>query len=291
MTESKYIAGAGGGGGGKGGGGGSVSRPKTDPDTLASVQFASVLDLLSEGEIAGIEDDGTVTNAWHKNIFLNGTPVKNADGSDNFRGASIFARNGTQDQGYLPGFAATEREVPVSVEVTKDNPVTRTITDSNVDRVRVTLSMPALQKVENDGDIGGHEVEIAVQVQYNSGGFGTVINASNGGVIRGKSSSLYQRDFLIPLNGDFPVDIRFKRISDDETIVDRSSSTFFQSYTEIIDDKFSYPNSALVGLRLDSRQFNSIPSRKYLIRGIKVKIPSNATVDTELLRLNIVVLE
>ncbi len=280
MTESKYIAGAGGGGGGKGGGGGSVSRPKTDPDTLASVQFASVLDLLSEGEIAGIEDDGTVTNAWHKNIFLNGTPVKNADGSDNFRGASIFARNGTQDQGYLPGFAATEREVPVSVEVTKDNPVTRTITDSNVDRVRVTLSMPALQKVENDGDIGGHEVEIAVQVQYNSGGFGTVINASNGGVIRGKSSSLYQRDFLIPLNGDFPVDIRFKRISDDETIVDRSSSTFFQSYTEIIDDKFSYPNSALVGLRLDSRQFNSIPSRKYLIRGIKVKIPSNATVDT-----------
>ena len=279
MTESKYIAGAGG-GGGKGGGGGSVSRPKTDPDTLASVQFASVLDLLSEGEIAGIEDDGTVANAWHKNIYLNGTPVKNADGSDNFRGASIFVRNGTQGQGYLSGFAATEREIPVSVEVTKDNPVTRTITDSNVDRVRVTLSIPALQKVESDNDIGGHEVEIAVQVQYNSGGFGTVINAGNGGFIRGKSSSLYQRDFLIDLNGDFPVDIRFKRISDDETSVDRSSSTFFQTYTEIIDDKFRYPNSALVGLRLDSRQFNSIPSRKYLIRGIKVKIPSNATVDT-----------
>ena len=279
MTESKYIAGAGG-GGGKGGGGGSVSRPKTDPDTLASVQFASVLDLLSEGEIAGIENDGTVVNAWHKNIFLNGTPVKNADGSDNFRGASIFVRNGTQGQGYLSGFAATEREIPVSVEVTKDNPVTRTITDSNVDRVRVTLSIPALQKVESDNDIGGHEVEIAVQVQYNSGGFGTVINAGNGGFIRGKSSSLYQRDFLIDLNGDFPVDIRFKRISDDETSVDRSSSTFFQTYTEIIDDKFRYPNSALVGLRLDSRQFNSIPSRKYLIRGIKVKIPSNATVDT-----------
>ena len=279
MTESKYIAGAGG-GGGKGGGGGSVSRPKTDPDTLASVQFASVLDLLSEGEIAGIENDGTVVNAWHKNIFLNGTPVKNADGSDNFRGASIFVRNGTQGQGYLSGFAATEREIPVSVEVTKNNPVTRTITDSNVDRVRVTLSIPALQKVESDNDIGGHEVEIAVQVQYNSGGFGTVINAGNGGFIRGKSSSLYQRDFLIDLNGDFPVDIRFKRISDDETSVDRSSSTFFQTYTEIIDDKFRYPNSALVGLRLDSRQFNSIPSRKYLIRGIKVKIPSNATVDT-----------
>ena len=282
MTESKYIAGAGGGGGKGGGRGGSRERtPKEADDNLASVQFASVLDLLSEGEIAGIEDDGTVTNAWHKNIFLNGTPVKNADGSDNFKGATIVTRNGTQGQGYLSGFAATEREIPVSVEVTKDNPVTRTISDSNVDRVRVTLSIPALQKVDpDDGDIEGHEVEIAIQVQYNSGGFGTVINAGNGGFIRGKSSSLYQRDFLIDLNGDFPVDIRFKRISDDETSVKRSNSTFFQSYTEIIDDKFRYPNSALVGLRLDSRQFNSIPSRKYLIRGIKVKIPSNATVDT-----------
>ena len=277
MTESKYIVGAGG-GGGKGGGGGSA--PTEADDTLSSVQFASVLDLLSEGEIAGIEDDGTVENAWHKNIFIDGTPVKNADGSNNFRGTSIFVNNGTQGQPYLPGFAATEREVAVGVQFTKDSSVTRTVTDSNVDRVRVTLSIPSLQVIEDDGDIVGNEVEIAVQVQYNSGGFNTVINADNGGLISGKSSSLYQRDYLVDLNGDFPVDIRFKRISDDETTSRRSSNTVFQSLTEIIDDKFSYPNSALVGLRLDSRQFNSIPSRKYLIRGIKVKIPSNATVDT-----------
>ena len=278
MTESKYITGAGGGGGGKGGGGG--SQPTEADDTLASVQFASVLDLLSEGEIAGIEDDGTVENAWQKNIFFDDTPVKNSDGSDNFKGVSIRTENGTQGQSYIPGFAATEREVPVGVEATKNSAVTRTITDSNVDQVRVTLSIPSLQKIENDGDIKGHEVEVSVQIQYNGGGFSTIIDASNGGKITGKSSGPYQRDFLLNINGAFPVDIRLERISDDETSSKIASTTIFQSFTEIITDKFSYPNSALVGLRIDSRQFSNVPSRKYLIRGIKVKIPSNATVDT-----------
>ena len=274
MTESKYIAGAGGGGGK---GGGSSSPPTEEDDTLASVQFASVLDLLSEGEIAGIEDDGTVENAWQKNIFLNGTPIKNKDGSNNFKGFSLHVRNGTQTQDRIPGFPAIERApVPVGVTVTKDAPNTQTITDSDVDRVRVTLTIPSLQKIQKDGDIRGHKVEIEIQVQYNSGGFTTVVNDK----IKGKSSSTYQRDYVILLNGAFPVDIKFKRISDDETSSKRASTTIFQSYTEIIDDKLRYPNSALVGLRIDSRQFSSIPSRKYLIRGIKVKIPSNATVDT-----------
>ena len=273
MTESKYIAGAGGGGGK---GGGSSSPPTVEDDTLASVQFASVLDLLSEGEIAGIEDDGTVENAWQKNIFLDGTPIKNKNGSNNFKGFSLHVRNGTQTQAPVPGFPATEREVPVGVTVTKDAPNTQTIRDENVDRVRVTLTIPSLQKIQKDGDIRGHKVKIEIQIQYNSGGFTTVVNDK----IKGKSSSTYQRDYVIPLNGDFPVDIKFKRISDDETSSKKASTTIFQSYTEIIDDKLRYPNSALVGLRIDSRQFSSIPSRKYLIRGIKVKIPSNATVDT-----------
>ena len=98
--------------------------------------------------------------------------------------------------------------------------------------------------------------------------------------ISGKSSNRYQRDYLVDLTGSFPVDVRMVRVSADETSTKRASSTIFQSFTEIIDDKFRYPNSALVGLRFDSRQFSNIPTRKYLIRGIKVKIPSNATVDT-----------
>ena len=265
MTQTKYIAGAGG-GGKSGGGSGSLTEAA---DNLQSVQFASVLDLISEGEIQGLEDG-------YKSIFLDGTPVQNQDGTFNFKGGTAATRVGTQGQGYLPGFPAIEREVPVGVTVTKDTSNTQRIDDEDVDRVRVTLTIPSLQKIEDDGDIRGNKVRIKIQVQYNSGGFTTVVDDT----IKGKSSSTYQRDYVITLNGAFPVDIRFKRVSDDETSSKKASTTIFQSYTEIIDDKLRYPNSALVGLRVDSRQFGSIPSRKYLIRGIKVKIPSNATVDT-----------
>ena len=278
MTQTKYIAGAGS-GGGKGGGGGSHT-PTEDDDTLQSVQFASVLDLLSEGEIHGIEDPGGGTNSWHKSIFLEDTPVQGADGTNNFSGFTIITRNGTQTQTHIGGnFASNESENAVNAEVTNGSPITRTITDSNVDKVRVTLAIPSLRIIEDDGDIVGHEVEIKIQRQYNGGGFNDV-DLSGSGTIKGKSSARYQRDYMIPLDGAFPVDIRMVRVSDDETSTRRSSQTFFQSYTEIVEEKFRYPNSALVGLRFDSRQFSSIPTRKYLIRGIKVGVPTNAKIDT-----------
>lgn len=278
MTQTKYIQGAGGGGGGKGGGGGGggARTPTEQDDTLQSVQFGNVLDLLSEGEIQGLENG-------NRSIFLDDTPVQNADGTNNFSGFSVYTRTGTQGQSHIPGpFNAVERENLVNVTVAKATPVTRTITDTDVDRVRVTLTIPALQRIEDDGDIEGHSVSIKIQIQYNGGGFNDVINDT----ISGKSSNRYQRDYLINLTGSHPVDVRMVRVSEDETASNRgtdrfrASTTIFQSFTEIIDDKFRYPNSALVGLRFDSRQFQSIPTRKYLIRGIKVKIPSNATVDT-----------
>ena len=266
MTQTKYIQGAG--GGGKGGGG--RSNPTEQDDTLQSTQFASVLDLISEGEIGGLEDG-------NKSIFLDDTPVQAADGSNNFEGFSVFTRVGTQGQSHLPGpFNATERENSVGVEVTQSTSVTRRITDTDVDRLRVTMTIPSLQVLEDDGDIVGHSVRIKIQIQYNNGGYNDVIDNT----ISGKSSNRYQRDYLVDLTGSFPVDVRVIRVSADETSNKRANSTIFQSFTEIIDDKFRYPNSALVGLRFDSRQFSSIPKRKYLIRGIKVKIPSNATVDT-----------
>ena len=268
MTQTHYIQGAGG-GGGKGGGGGNRTPTEAD-DTLQSVQFANVLDLISEGEIEGLEDG-------NKSIFLDDTPVQNSDGTNNFAGYTVVTRNGTQAQGHIPGpFNAVERETAVGVEVTNGSSVTRSITDTDVDRVRITLTVPSLQILEDDGDVVGHSVNIKIQVQYNGGGYNDVINDT----ISGKSSNRYQRDYLIDLTGSHPVDIRMVRVSADETSQKRASTTIFQSFTEIIDDKFRYPNSALVALRFDSRQFSSIPSRKYLIRGIKVKIPSNATVDT-----------
>jgi predicted phage tail protein len=267
MTQTKYIAGAG--GGGKGGGG--SHTPTEADDTLQSVQFASVLDLISEGEIQGLEDG-------FYSIFLEDTPLRSADGSYNFSDFSISTRNGTQAQTHISAgdLGAAQSENAVNAEVANGSPVTRSITDTDVDRVRVTLTIPSLRIVEDDGDITGHEVSIKIQVQYNGGGFNDVISDT----IKGKSSARYQRDYMITLSGAFPVDIRMVRVSANETSTRRASSTIFQAYTEIIDEKFRYPNSALVALRFDSRQFGSIPSRKYLIRGIKVKIPSNATVDT-----------
>ena len=263
MTESKYIAGA-------GGGGKNQKSPTEADDSLQSKQFANALDLISEGEIEGL-DDG------NKSIFFDGTPLQAADGSYNFADYTVVTRTGTQGQNYIPGvFSNVESETSVGVEVTNATPVVRQITDDDVDRVRVTIQIPSLQRIEDDGDIVGTSVSISIQVQYNGGGYNTVKTDT----ISGKSSGSYQRDYLLTLTGSFPVDIKVARNTADNGTTKLANTTNWQSFTSIIDAKLAYPNSALVGLRLGSSQFQSIPQRKYLIRGIKVAIPSNATVDT-----------
>jgi predicted phage tail protein len=271
IEDLLLVQGAGGGGGGgKGGGGGGTTHvPSEADDSLQSVQYASVLDLLSEGEIQGIENGV-------QGIYLDGTPVQSAGGIDNFTGYSVVTRTGTQAQSYIPDANGTESEKAVNVEITAAASVTRQITDSDVDRARITVQVPALQIIEDDGDIIGHEVSIRCRVQYNGGGYTTVFEDT----ISGKTTNAYQRDYIISLSGAFPVDIRLERISADESSARRQNRTFWFSYTEIIDEKFRYPNSALAFLRFDSRQFKGIPARKYLVRGIKVQLPSNATVDT-----------
>jgi predicted phage tail protein len=142
--------------------------------------------------------------------------------------------------------------------------------------VRVTIQLPSLQEIRDDGNIVGFSVNIKFQVQYNGGGFTDVVNDT----ITGKTTNSYQRDYIIALTGAFPVDIRMVRVSADESNPRKQNRTFWFSFTEILDEKLRYPNSALSFLRFDSRQFQNIPTRKYLIRGIKVELPSNATVDT-----------
>jgi predicted phage tail protein len=255
------------GGGGKGGGG-SQRVPTEADDSLQSTQFATVLDLLSEGEIQGL-DDGL------KSVFLDSTPVVSSSGANNFTGYTTEFKTGTQAQTYIAGTQGIESETGVNVEATASTPVTRSITDTDVDRVRVTIQLPALQIIEDDGDIIGHSVNIKFQVQYNGGGFTDVVNNT----ISGKTTNSYQRDYIIALTGAFPVDIKMVRVSADEVSARRQNRTFWFSFTEILDEKLRYPNSALSFLRFDSRQFQNIPTRKYLIRGIKVELPSNATVD------------
>jgi len=271
-----YGAGGGGGGGGKGGdgGGGGGRTPTEASDNLNSTQYAKVVDLISEGEIQGLKDGA-------KSIFLDNTPLQNADGSYNFQNVTVETRNGTQNQTFIPLAADIEDEKPVGVQVQQATPIVRSITDSNVNAARVSITVPQLQRFTDEGDIEGASVRLQIAVQYNSGGYTTVVDDT----ISGRTADTYQRDYLVSLTGAKPVDIKITRITDDSSSSKLLNAFSWSSYTEITYAKLRYPNSALVALRVDAEQFSSIPSRSYLVRGIKVQIPSNATVDSTTGRL------
>jgi predicted phage tail protein len=359
------------GGGGKSGAAG--RKAKEAKDNLDSTSYAKIIELLSEGEIEGFATpsrlgltQGTTeyTNASLKDVFFNKTRLLREVASNtapqeadfNFSNVTLVPRFGTQAQEYVPGFDAVEEEVAVGSDVLEGLPITRTITDTNIDAARITINVPLLQTVKDNGDILGAEINLQIAVQYNSGGFTTVIDDT----IKGRTSDLYQRDYIVnlntvngiiagtyiqagttvtvitatphnlsegtpffssvlsgtatsgtrsvatiisatsftytaptslttsgnlQLNDAFPVDIRITRITPDSTTVKLSNAFSWFSYTELIYQKLRYPNSAYVALRIDAEQFSSIPSRSYRIRGIKVRIPNNATVDINTGRL------
>ena len=263
-------AGGGGGGGGKGGGGSSSQRtPTEEGDSLDSRQYAQIIDLISEGEIEGLKNGA-------QSIFVNNTALQNADGSYNFQNVTVFTRNGTQNQSYIPIAADSESEKTVGITVQQATPIVRTITSTNVNAARLTITLPQLQQFTDQGDIIGASVQLRIAVQYNNGGYTTVVDDT----ISGRTGDQYQRNYLVNLNGAFPVDIKVTRVTPDSASAKLANAFSWTSYTEIIYAKLKYPNSALVGLRVDAEQFNSIPARSYLVRGIKVRIPSNATVDS-----------
>jgi predicted phage tail protein len=289
------IFGAGGGGGKSGGGGRKATEAK---DNLDSTSYAKIIELLSEGEIEGFATpsrlgltQGTTeyTNASLKDVFFNKTRLLREGASNtapqeadfNFSNVTLVPRFGTQAQAYVPGFDAVEEEVAVGSDVLEGLPITRTISDTNIDAARITINVPLLQTVKDNGDILGAEINLQIAVQYNSGGFTTVIDDT----IKGRTSDLYQRDYIITFDGAFPIDLRITRITPDSVSVKLSDAFSWFSYTELIYQKLRYPNSAYVALRIDAEQFSSIPLRSYRIRGIKVRIPNNATVDINTGRL------
>jgi predicted phage tail protein len=402
----KHIKGAG--GGGKDGGG-SARVPVESPDTLRSIQYAKIIDLVSEGEIEGLVDG-------LRSVYLDDVPLRNQDGTDNFRGVEVTARNGTQAQPYMVGFDGAEAETVVGVEVRQATPITRTISNTDTTAVRVTVGVPQLTEQNPEtGDLGGTSIRFRMYLQNNGGGFvpvplrrvyqsnvfadvsgsikqvtvattqvkldvkweglknnsqqvctgqveyraigdpdwivsqqvsftgksitrvidndterdifgnplvssiptggtttvviypGSLFNVTinlsedeyefrvvkltgsgalslfrgealvgdNLATISGKTTSRYQRAYRIELPAGGPWDIRVERVTADSSSALLQNKLFFDSYTQIIDAKLRYPNSALVGIKIDSKQFNNIPVRGYEIKGIKVKIPSN----------------
>jgi len=262
-------------------------QPTRTPDTLHSRQFATFLDLISEGEIEGFASaskegltKGTTAynNAALKDVFLNDTPVlrSNANSASptdvdfNFKDIDFTPRFGTSNQTKIAGIESSSSVTGVGTTVTVAAPVTRQITNSNVDAAKITISFPQIQEATDKGDLLGSSVQFKISVQYNSGGFTDVITDT----VTGRTADAYQRDYRVNLTGAFPVDIRVSRITPDSTNSSLINAFQWTSIAEIIDDSNTYANSAYAAIRLDSMQFGSIPRRKFRVRGIKVRIPA-----------------
>ena len=270
-----------------------LKDPNLPKDVLASKQFQTLVELLGEGEIEGFpsatgSQGSTEYNTGSlKDVFLNGVQVLQQSASNtspndedfNFQNITFQPRFGTSNQSAIEGITASESETAVGVAVTKATPVNRTITDTNVDAVRVTLGFPALQKFEDDGDINGAEVNLNIITIENDGTQTTVIED----VVKGRTASTYFRDYKITFSSgtSFPVTIRVKRNTDDSTEPTLQNAMLWSSFTEQIFDTKNYANSAHVGLRFDAESFPSQPRRMYRVRGTKIKIPHNATVRSD----------
>jgi predicted phage tail protein len=217
MKRELPIIGAGGGGGKNSGG--SSRSPVESPDSLRSTQYCRVINVLCEGEIEGIVGDA-------QGIYVDDTPLQNADGSWNFIGAGIQWRSGTPDQLPVQGFSASESETTVGVTVTTTAPVVRSLTDPNITSIRITLGFPQLTEQDTtNGDMTGSSVTLAIDIQKNGGGFQQVYQDT----VTGKTTSRYQRSYRIMLSRFGAVggtyDVRVRRIT--PTARQRMSSTRF----------------------------------------------------------------
>jgi predicted phage tail protein len=249
---------------GRKGGGGSAHTPVESPDDLQSNAKIKILLALSEGEIAG-ELDGT-------RILLDGTPVHNPDGSENFTGLKWEVRNGTQTQDYIQGMPDVESETPVNVKLTAANVWTKTFTNIDIDALRIRMGFPALFQQHDNGDMNGSVVEYLIELSTDGGAYHTVVN----GVVKGKTTSLYERDHRINLpKAATGWTLRIKRITPDSTSSRLVNNTQIQTYTEIVDAKFRYPNTALLYIEFDAQQFSSVPKITVKPKGKIIRVPAN----------------
>lgn len=241
---------------------GSSHTPVEAKETGRSFQIARMLEVISEGEIHGLVDDMC-------SVYLDKTPLQNKDGSFNFKNVSVYANSGTQHQDPLREFTSVEKEIDVNTKVLKDKPIIKTVTDVNVNRIRMTLGVERLLRQEDNGDTNPTTVAMNIDVLKNN-----KVVESRTYEFNGKYSSAYREMFDLTVPKP-PFSIRVTRVQEDSTTNKVQNGCFWSSYTEIIDKEFAYPNTALVGIKIDSEYFNNIPVRNYEIYGLMVKVPSN----------------
>ncbi|HCR2219951.1 TPA: phage tail protein [Enterobacter hormaechei subsp. steigerwaltii] len=255
---------------GRKGGSSSSRTPTEQPDDLQSVAKAKILVALGEGEFAG--------QLTGKDIYLDGTALENADGSQNFSGVTWEFRSGTQAQKYIQGIPGTENEIRVGTEVTSATAWTRTFTNTQLSAVRLRLQWPSLFKQEDDGDLVGYSVNYAIDLQTDGGTWQTVLNTS----VTGKTTSGYERSHRIDLpQAGSTWTIRLRKITADANSAKIGDTMTLQSFTEVIDAKLRYPNTALLYIEFDSSQFNGdIPQISCEPRGRVIRVPDTYDPET-----------
>ncbi|QLA09008.1 phage tail protein [Enterobacter ludwigii] len=255
---------------GRKGGSSSSRTPTEQPDDLQSVAKAKILVALGEGEFAG--------QLTAKDIYLDGTALENADGSQNFSGVTWEFRAGTQAQKYIQGIPGTENEISVGTEVSSATAWTRTFTNTQLSAVRLRLKWPSLFKQEDDGDLVGYSVNYAIDLQTDGGTWQTVLNTR----VTGKTTSGYERSHRIDLpQAGSTWTIRLRKITSDANSAKIGDTMTLQSYTEVIDAKLRYPNTALLYIEFDSSQFNgSIPQIACEPRGRVIRVPDTYDPET-----------
>ncbi len=234
---------------GRKGGDSKQRTPTEQPDDLQSIAKAKILIALGEGEFAG--------GLTGSNIFLDGTPLENPDGSRNFSGVAWEFRPGNQAQPYIQGMPGSENEISVGTEVSSATAWTRTFTNTQLSAVRLRIKWPSLYRQEDDGDLVGNSVAYAVDLQTDGGTWQTVINTA----VTGKTTSGYERSHRIDLpRAGTTWTLRLRKLTPDANSAKIGDTMTLQSYTEVIDAKLRYPNTALLYIEFDSSQFNgSIP--------------------------------
>ena len=276
---------------GSGGVFGRSRTPTRAPDTLNSRQFASIQDLLSEGEIEGFataskaghtKHTATYNNAALKDIFLDGTPILQSDANEttpesdkfNFQNVTFVPRFGEANQGHIEGIQASESPLAnfSPTLCTKASPVSRALPTGR-DAVKVIISFPQIQKAEDNGDLLGSSVELTISLRVNSE---TLFTEKIRDTITGRTADVYQKEYRIALPSSYTsADVKIERVTNDRVSGGKIVDDFnVNSIFLLIDDKQTYPNSAYSHLRIDSEQFSSIPERAFRIRGIKIRIPA-----------------
>ncbi|HBB2988727.1 TPA: DUF1983 domain-containing protein [Escherichia coli] len=255
-------------------GGGKAKTPTLLNDNLFHKQFYRVLDILSEGPIFGVVNQNAPLNS----VMLNDTPITDANGGTSVPGVSVAWRNGTADQSPINGFNAIESTVIVNAKVTHDTPIIRTVSDPNVNRVRLNLGVDSLVQSDDKGNQYNTSVVLMVDVKPSSSSTWSLVKDITIGP--GKQSGEYLEAHIIKAPDEKPFDIRVRRVTPDSTGDLLHNDTRWSSYSEIIDDNLSYPHTAVAGAVIDHDQYTDTPTRTYHMRGLIIDVPDNYDPET-----------